>query len=1471
MVILQNTQPTTRLRRSVWHNSLLEYAQSSLQDFAARSNFLSQMQLAFGNSFDPRLAFNLAHHWLNGDFSHFPAIALRPSADINGAYGAYAQATDTIYLSQEFLNQNWHSIETINAVLLEELGHAIDARLNTTDSPGDEGTIFAALAQGFELNEPTLQPLRTEDDTVVLTLDGQTIQLEQATPGVNPAFDLIGLTQLRNDPRFTGIDGSGFSVAVIDSGLFASHPDLISNFTAFVDFSVGDPNNPVVVTDPARTTYRHAHGTHVAGTVGSSNPNIGVAPDANLIGLQVFVPSPNSNGGVGAPDTLTERALNWVLNNRATYNIVAVNMSLGGGFYTSANAAQSSVYVDEIERLEQAGVTVVSATGNEYTKAQYQNSGSPGILSTLAVGAVWQDGESLGRYTDQQIAGKDRISVFSQRINAPNMIFAPGAMINSTVPGGFDRWPGTSMAAPHVAGAVALMQEAAQQFGGRLLTPDEVAEIMRSTADTIFDGDDENDSVANTNVSYLRLNIYNAISEIQRRFQQISPAGDPNGTIRGAFIGPRLDGSSPSSLLGRIETDGGTTTVGDKDVDVFRFEVLSPGEVTIELGSNSSTPDDFDTYLRLFDATGRELASNDDIASNVNRFSKITTSLSRGVYYAGVSGYNNSNYDPNVAGSGVAGDVGSYAIQFSLRNDDPNGLLSGAVPVNLGNDREPLTFDGLIGADYGKPVGVADVDLFEIVVPDNGTLFVDIDTPYNTGEYVDSFLRLFDAEGNELFFSDGSPFENDDGLSFDGSGNFTEFTDSRWPNLVFKDPINRDVFQGHTTDSFLAILVERGDRYYVGVSDFFNDSYDPTTLANRPALGEGGLYRLIATFINNDLNGSITQALSTIPLPVTGQLGRIGSDGAPNGEVLDVGDKDVDFVKIRSTTPGILEIDIDSYTDPSRLPTGVPVDTVALIYNANGDLLAVDDDTNSLDPLLQYQIDADTDYFIAIAGYGNDNFDPFALGSGSGGDTGEYIFNSRLLPLTQATLLSDNVGSNAGVQTISIGSPISGNIGDDNGFVIGAADIDLYRFIPTLSGTVEIQTTTYEAFSADTYLRFFDANGNQIAANDNANNTTQGSLLRATITAGNTYLIGVNGASPQAGNYNPLTGTGSAPGVQGSYTLAIAEVTQPPSLSSVTLTISPENVSEDSSTNLNYTFTRTTPTTNPLTIDFTVGGSATPGSDYTLTGGTLSGTSGSITFAAGATTTTLAIAPTTDAIAEPNETITVALVNSSAYTVGTLGAVTGTITNDDPLPPTDTGSGNTTSVGTPGRDSLTGQDGNDTLFGLAGNDTLVGGQGNDALTGGSGKDTLTGGIGADRFIFSGATRRAAMQTSTITRGDRITDFRFNEGDKLQLDFDNNLTTSERPGKLFHAGRQRGSLRQAIQAAYADKDQRRRGNQALRANEAVFFRLGSRTYLSVNDARNPFSASSDLVVDITGIQFKPRDAGRGVLRVADYFI
>ena len=119
--------------------------------------------------------------------------------------------------------------------------------------------------------------------------------------------------------------------------------------------------------------------------------------------------------------------------------------------------------------------------------------------------------------------------------------------------------------------------------------------------------------------------------------------------------------------------------------------------------------------------------------------------------------------------------------------------------------------------------------------------------------------------------------------------------------------------------------------------------------------------------------------------------------------------------------------------------------------------------------------------------------------------------------------------------------------------------------------------------------------------------------------------------------------------------------------------------------------------------------------------------------------------------------------------------------------------------------------------------------------------------------------------------DRITDFNFQEGDRIQLDFDNQLLTPNLPKRLFNAGKEKGSLKKAVKAAYADKNFKQQGNQKLKPGEAVLFTRGSRTFISVNDNKAPFSPNRDFLVDVTNIQLKPGDSGLGALRVANYFI
>jgi hypothetical protein len=183
---------------------------------------------------------------------------------------------------------------------------------------------------------------------------------------------------------------------------------------------------------------------------------------------------------------------------------------------------------------------------------------------------------------------------------------------------------------------------------------------------------------------------------------------------------------------------------------------------------------------------------------------------------------------------------------------------------------------------------------------------------------------------------------------------------------------------------------------------------------------------------------------------------------------------------------------------------------------------------------------------------------------------------------------------------------------------------------------------------------------------------------------------------------------------------------------------------------------------------------------------------------------------------------------------------------------------------------ILGGDTDDTLIGTTTSDQIFGGGGADWLIGGFGADVLTGGAGGDRFLYSGPSQAAAFATSRPGSLDQITDFDPTQGDRLQLDTDNNTATFERPIALFHAGIvPGGSLTAAVQAAFGDKNRAIAGAQSINPNEAVLLNWNSRTYLAVNNGDRVFTGG-DLLIDMTGIRFPVVHVGLGALPVGSYF-
>jgi flagellar hook-associated protein FlgK len=176
-----------------------------LSAFALENSYLNQLAMAFGDSFNQHLATKLGQQLANQELSSLPAISIVSRDEIDGANGAYAASTGQIYLSSEFIQANSDNPTTIAKVIIEEIGHHFDAVLNTTDSPGDEGAIFASLVLSEELNEPQLDALKSENDNATATIDGQVISIEQS----DSPFSVSGQGKIISAPSDVTDDGVG--------------------------------------------------------------------------------------------------------------------------------------------------------------------------------------------------------------------------------------------------------------------------------------------------------------------------------------------------------------------------------------------------------------------------------------------------------------------------------------------------------------------------------------------------------------------------------------------------------------------------------------------------------------------------------------------------------------------------------------------------------------------------------------------------------------------------------------------------------------------------------------------------------------------------------------------------------------------------------------------------------------------------------------------------------------------------------------------------------------------------------------------------------------------------------------------------------------------------------------------------------------------------------------------------------------
>ncbi len=304
-----------------------------------------------------------------------------------------------------------------------------------------------------------------------------------------------------------GWDGTGIGIAVVDSGISSSHADLMTGKTARTVYSQS------FVPGDTTTNDAYGHGTHVAGILNgdgsdSSGSNaihtfLGIAPNSNLINLRVL----DANGQ--GTDSALIGAIQQAIALKNTYNIRVLNLSVGRPVFESYTV---DPLCQAVESAWQAGIVVVVAAGNSGRDNSMGTSGYSTITSpgndpyVITVGAM-KDMGTVGRNDDMVASYSSKGPTLLDQVVKPDLV-APGNRIVSALSAGsailaaypanvipinyyrsgstqasqdYFRLSGTSMAAPMVSGAAALLL---QKTG--TLTPDQVKAILMATATKTF-------------------------------------------------------------------------------------------------------------------------------------------------------------------------------------------------------------------------------------------------------------------------------------------------------------------------------------------------------------------------------------------------------------------------------------------------------------------------------------------------------------------------------------------------------------------------------------------------------------------------------------------------------------------------------------------------------------------------------------------------------------------------------------------------------------------------------------------------------------------------------------------------------------------------------------------------------------------------------------------------------------------------
>ena len=316
------------------------------------------------------------------------------------------------------------------------------------------------------LDASQVAALRADPDVAAVVPD-EIISIEQTTPtGISRVF-----ATSNEIARIDGVDDRvDADIAIVDTGIDATHPDL--NVAGGINCST---------TNPAAWRDVHSHGTHVAGIAAACDDAwgvVGVAPGARLWAVKIL-----NDSGFGYLSWYV-CGLDWITAqrdpddpSRPLFEVANMSVAKSGHDDRACGTIENDVMHAAVCRLVQSGVTVVAAAGNDSgSAAAYVPAAYNEVITVSALADTDGKPGGLGGNRCLSFGSYDRDDTFADFSNGGSDVdlIAPGKCITSTLPGArYGYMSGTSMATPHVTGAVALYKESRPDA-----TPAEVREAL---------------------------------------------------------------------------------------------------------------------------------------------------------------------------------------------------------------------------------------------------------------------------------------------------------------------------------------------------------------------------------------------------------------------------------------------------------------------------------------------------------------------------------------------------------------------------------------------------------------------------------------------------------------------------------------------------------------------------------------------------------------------------------------------------------------------------------------------------------------------------------------------------------------------------------------------------------------------------------------------------------------------------------